>query len=382
MKTRLSALAGIALSTVVLTLSGCKAVVLHPAGDIALQQRDTLLVSTGLMLLIIVPVMILTAFFGWKYRADNKKVEYAPDWDHSTSLELVIWSAPLLIIIALGALTWLSTHLLDPYRPVSRLSKSDMITRNMEPLTVDVVALDWKWLFFYPQYDIATVNEVAAPVNRPIIFHITSATVMNAFYIPALAGQIYAMAGMQTRLWAVINSAGTYKGFSSNYSGDGFSGMQFEFYGMPAKNFDAWVAKVRKNGTDLSRSAYMALAKPSENVAPVYYKSYMRGLYKDILNMCVIPGKMCLDTMAGIDDQGGLDQKNAADNLAPAATAGYEEHPSALGPVKTYVINASSVPAGAAGYEKPVSLAPTAPPHPLSGANLPQPRIAQPAEVR
>src|SRR5581483_7072020 len=162
-------------------LGGCAGDVLSPAGDVALQQRNLVIASTVLMLLIIVPVMALTAWFGWKYRASNKDAPYDPDFHHSTQLELVIWSAPLLIIIALGAMTWISTHTLDPYRKLDRLAAGQ------------AVAMDWKWLFIYPDYGVATVNEMAAPVNRPIEFQITATSVMNAFYVPALAGMIYAM---------------------------------------------------------------------------------------------------------------------------------------------------------------------------------------------
>src|SRR5689334_14713661 len=222
-------------------LSGCDLVVLAPAGDVAAQQRDLLVVSTLLMLVIIIPVMALTVFFAWRYRQSNAAATYAPDWDHSTKLELVIWAAPLLIIICLGALTWLGTHLLDPYRRIDRIEPGQPVTEAHKPLRVEVVALDWKWLFIYPDYGIASVNELAAPVNQPIDFRITSSTVMNSFYIPALAGQIYAMPAMETKLHAVINRPGTYTGFSANYSGAGFSGMRFAFHGLSDQAFTDWV---------------------------------------------------------------------------------------------------------------------------------------------
>ena len=197
-------------------------VVLSPSGDIAAGQRDLLVESTFLMLLIIVPVLVLVALFAWKFRASNQDAVYKPDWDHSTHLELAIWSAPLVIVICLGALTWLGTHLLDPYRPLNRAAQRQG-AGAAAPLEVQVVALDWKWLFFYPQYGIATVNEMAAPINRPINFKITSASVMNSFYIPALAGQIYAMPAMETQLHAIISHPGDYKGIAANYNGAGFS---------------------------------------------------------------------------------------------------------------------------------------------------------------
>ena len=254
-------------------LPGCEAVVLAPAGDIAAQQRDLLVMSVVLMLIIIIPVMILTVFFAWKYRESNKEARYEPDWDHSTHLELVIWAAPLLIIICLGAITWAGTHLLDPYRPLDRIAKGQAVAEEHRPLQVEVVAMDWKWLFIYPEYGIATVNELAAPVDRPIRFHITSTGVMNSFYIPALAGQIYAMPGMETKLHAVINRPGEYEGFSANYSGDGFSNMRFAFHGLDEAGFDQWVAGVRAAGQGLDRETYLELEKPSEKVPVIHYAS-------------------------------------------------------------------------------------------------------------
>src|SRR5690606_27803891 len=246
-------------------LSGCNAVLLKPSGDIAVQQRDLIYVATGLMLIVIVPVIIATIVFAWRYRASNTSAKYDPEWHHSTKLELVIWSVPLMIIIALGSVTWVSTHLLDPYRPLDRIDANRPVPHDMQPLTVEVVALDWKWLFIYPEYGIGTVNELAAPVDRPIEFKITASTVMNSFFIPALAGQIYAMAGMQTMLHAVINEPGEYRGMSANYSGAGFSGMHFRFHGLAQADFDQWVEKNRTAGGNLVRTAYLALEKPSEN---------------------------------------------------------------------------------------------------------------------
>ena len=287
-------------------LPGCEAVVLSPAGDIAAQQRDLLLMSVFLMLIIIIPVMALTVFFAWKYRESNKEARYEPDWDHSTHLELVIWAAPLLIIICLGAITWSGTHLLDPYRSLDRVNKGQAVAAGVEPLQVNVVAMDWKWLFIYPEYGIATVNELAAPVDRPIRFHITSTGVMNSFYIPALAGQIYAMPGMETKLHAVINRPGEYVGFSANYSGDGFSNMRFAFHGLDQAGFDQWIAGVRADSKSLDRETYLELEKPSEKVPVIHYASVDEGLFDAVLNMCVEPGKMCMGEMMAIDKKGGL----------------------------------------------------------------------------
>ena len=288
-----------------LLLGGCKMVVMSPSGDIARQQADLIVVSTLLMLLIIIPVMFLTLYFAWHYRQSNKRAKYDPKWHHSTALEVVIWSAPLAIIIVLGAITWISTHKLDPYRPLDRIDAQRPVTEDTKTMTVEVVALDWKWLFFYPEYGIATVNELAAPVDVPISFKITSSSVMNAFYVPALSGMIYAMPGMQTRLHAVMNVPGDYEGLSANYSGGGFSQMRFKFRGLTQADFDTWVAQVKRIGTTLNRDSYMKLEKPSMKEPVRYYASVDSGLYDSILNLCATPGTMCMNQMMHIDKMGG-----------------------------------------------------------------------------
>jgi cytochrome o ubiquinol oxidase subunit 2 len=287
------------------TLSGCDLVVMSPSGDIAAQQRDLIVISTILMLVIIIPVIFLTLFFAWRYRQSNTAATYDPEWHHSTGLEVVIWSAPLAIIIALGAITWVSTHKLDPYRPLDRIDAARPVTEEMKPITVEVVALDWKWLFFYPDYGIATVNEMAAPVDVPINFKLTASSVMNSFYIPALAGMIYTMPGMETKLHAVINKPGEYDGLSSNFSGDGFSHMRFKFHGVDQAGFDAWVARVKQNGTALNRDAYLKLEKPSAKEPVRYFATVENGLYEAVLNMCVREGQMCMKDMMHIDMMGG-----------------------------------------------------------------------------
>lgn len=296
-----------ALLPLVLLLAGCDLVVMQPSGDVAMQQRDLIVISTVLMLLIIIPVIALTLLFAWRYRASNKEAEYDPDWHHSTQLEVVIWAAPLVIIIALGAITWVSTHLLDPYRPIDRIAANRPIDKSVETLEVQAVALDWKWLFIYPQYGFATVNELAAPVDRPISFKLTSTTVMNSFFIPALAGQIYAMPGMETKLHAVINKAGTFDGFSANYSGAGFSDMRFKFRGVTGEEFDKWVAEAKAGqGGALDRAVYTELAEPTVKEAPRRYASVAPDLYDAILNRCVDPARMCMKDMMAIDADGGM----------------------------------------------------------------------------
>jgi cytochrome o ubiquinol oxidase subunit 2 len=312
---------GLLLSPLLL-LSACNTVVMKPSGDIAAQQAHLIVVSTLLMLLIIVPVIALIVLFAWRYRKNNTAATYSPDWDHSTRLELVIWGAPLLIIIALGLITWISTHVLDPYRPLQRLDAARPIPIDTKPLVVEVVALDWKWLFIYPELGIATVNELVAPVDVPVRFKITASTVMNSFFIPAMAGQIYAMPGMQTTLNAVINKPGTYDGFSSNYSGAGFSDMRFKFHGKDQAGFDAWVKSVKAGAGTLDRGAYLVLEKPSQREAVRHYGTVDGALYNAILNRCVAPGTACMNETMAADAHAShqaADHKPAM--LAQSATA-------------------------------------------------------------
>jgi len=282
-KKRLKSLALVALTTL---LGACQRAVLDPAGDIARQQRDIIYISTGLMLLIIIPVLILIVVFAWRYRKGGQGT-YDPSFDHSTALELAIWSAPLLIIIALGALTWSSTHLLDPFRPLSNKTAA-------KPLVVQVVSLDWKWLFIYPEQGIATVNELALPVGRPVRFDITSSNMMNTFYAPTLAGMVYAMPGMQSQMHAVLNRPVESEGFSASYSGRGFSDMRFTLKGLDEQQFAQWIAETRSSGATLALDSYRELVLPSERVPVMHFAGVDRDLYRRILERCVEPGSPCM----------------------------------------------------------------------------------------
>lgn len=297
-----------------LLLGGCDWVVLKPHGDVAAQQAQLLVQSTLLMLLIIVPVIVATLFFAFKYRASNTEAEYTPDWDHSARLELLIWGVPLLIIIALGAITWISTHKLDPYRPLDRIDAQRALEPGTKPLVVDIVAMDWKWLFLYPEQGIATVNELAVPVDRPVEFRITASTVMNTFYVPTMAGMVYAMPGMQTVLNAVMNRTGEYEGLSANYSGAGFSDMHFKVRSLDQAGFAGWVDANRKSGGALTRAAYLELEKPSAKEPVRRYAKVEGGLYDAILNRCVDGQKMCTHQMMAIDAAGGAG-KGAVDGV-------------------------------------------------------------------
>jgi cytochrome o ubiquinol oxidase subunit 2 len=240
-----------------------------------------------------------------------------------------------------------------------------------------VVALDWKWLFIYPDYGVATVNELAAPVDRPINFHITASSVMNSFYIPALAGQIYAMPGMETSLHAVINREGTYKGFSANYSGAGFSGMHFAFQGLSNDGFDAWIAKARASGNALGRSDYLELERPSENVPVRRYASVDGDLFKAVLNLCVETGKMCMSEMTAIDAKGGLGMAGI-ENTLPLSYDKDARRGAVFGPEPAYVVGACSTdtPGAKQASARPLPANAT----PLLGAGLTPPYLGRPRQ--
>ncbi len=278
---------------------------MNPTGDVARQQADLIVYATVLMLIVIVPVMALTVFFAVKYRASNKDATYEPDWDHSISLEIVVWSLPLAIIICLAGLTWVATHRLNPYSPLTRISEGVPVETNQEPLIIEVAAMDWKWLFIYPEQGIAVVNEAAAVVDRPVEFRLTSTTVMNSFHIPSLAGQIYAMAGAQTELNAVINEPGVYNGFSSNYSGAGFSKMRFKFHGLDETGFGEWVEKVRGSDATLDQARLAELNQPSIANPVTYFGALEDGLWERMVNNCVDPDDLCKHDMMMADALGG-----------------------------------------------------------------------------
>ncbi|MEM6972873.1 MAG: ubiquinol oxidase subunit II [Pseudomonadota bacterium] len=295
----------IALLAAASLLAGCEMVVLNAPGDVAAQQGDLIVYATVLMLIVILPVMALTVFFAWRYRESNKDAPYEPDWDHSISLEIVVWSVPLAIIICLAGLTWVATHRLDPYEPLRRISADTPIDPSVEPMVVQVVSLDWKWLFIYPEHGIATVNEMATVVDRPVEFRLTSTTVMNAFYVPALSGMIYAMAGMETELNAVMNEPGTYQGLSANYSGIGFSHMHFDFHTFDEAEFEAWVETVKASNLTLDRDTMIALDEPSIHHQIRHYNGVEENLWDRIVNMCIGYDDLCQNDMMMVDALGG-----------------------------------------------------------------------------
>ena len=267
-------------------LGGCNMEILSPKGDIGAQEKTLLFTATGLMLLVVIPVIIMILTFAWKYRASNTKADYQPKWAHSTASEVVVWTVPCIIVAILAVITWRSTHALDPYKP---------LVSEHKPVTIEVVSLDWKWLFIYPEYDIATVNEIAFPVDVPVNFRITSASVMNSFFIPQLGSQIYSMAGMETKLHLNAREPGTYAGISANYSGAGFSGMRFKAIATSQEGFDNWVKEAKASGTALTPAVYQELTKRSEHNPVAKYASVPPSMFDYILGST-------MSKMAGVDD--------------------------------------------------------------------------------
>jgi cytochrome o ubiquinol oxidase subunit II len=270
----------------VMLLGGCNMEILSPKGDIGAQEKTLLFTATGLMLLVVIPVIIMILTFAWKYRASNTKADYQPKWAHSTAIEVVVWTVPCIIVAILAVITWRSTHALDPYKP---------LVSEHKPVTIEVVSLDWKWLFIYPEYDIATVNEIAFPVDVPVNFRITSASVMNSFFIPQLGSQIYSMAGMETKLHLNAREPGTYAGISANYSGAGFSGMRFKAIATSQEGFDNWVKEAKASGTALTPAVYQELTKRSEHNPVAKYASVPPSMFDYILGST-------MSKMAGVDD--------------------------------------------------------------------------------
>jgi cytochrome o ubiquinol oxidase subunit II len=262
----------------VLLASCVPAGVLDPQGPIASAERLLLINSTAIMLVVVVPVIVATLAFAWWYRSSNPRAGRSPDESYEGRIEFVTWSIPTLTVILLGGVIWIGSHRLDPRAPIP--GKSD-------PLHVDVVALDWKWLFIYPDERVAAVNELVIPAGTPVEFRLTSATVMNSFFIPQLGSQIYTMGGMTTHLSLLADKPGEYPGFSAMFSGDGFSDMRFIAKAMAAGDFSSWLEQVRGTGSALDNAGYAELAKPSKAVPPTTYRSVESKLFERIIDQTV-----------------------------------------------------------------------------------------------
>ena len=254
--------------------------VMDPKGIIADKQRNLIVIATLLMLTVVIPVFVLAIYVSWKFKAGNTKAEYTPDWNHSHLIESIWWGFPFLIIIALSYLTYTSSHELDPFKSLDE---------NKKPLTIQVVALNWKWLFIYPEQNIATVNFLQIPEKTPILFDITADAPMNSFWVPQLAGQIFAMPGMKTKLNILANETGDFYGSSANLSGKGFSGMNFNVKATSDAEFAKWVETMKQSKNILNLEEYKKLAKPSEYNPKSTYVLKKDDLYEWIVMKYMMP---------------------------------------------------------------------------------------------
>jgi cytochrome o ubiquinol oxidase subunit 2 len=261
-------------------LGGCSEGVLAPRGPIGKAETVILYDATGIMLAVIIPVILLTLAFAWWFRAGNTRARYLPNWEYSGRIEMITWSIPALVILFLGGIAWIGSHDLDPPQPIESTTT---------PLDVEVVSLDWKWLFIYPNQGIASVNRLVVPVGTPVHFRLTSSSVMNSFFVPELGSQIYTMPGMTTQLNLQADDAGVYKGLSAQFSGDGFADMRFAVAALAPDQFAGWVESAKTQGQPLDLAAYDALAQPSEAVAPVTYTHVAPGLFETILTNRGVP---------------------------------------------------------------------------------------------
>jgi cytochrome o ubiquinol oxidase subunit II len=257
------------------TLGGCTEGVLDPKGPITFAERQILFNATGIMLAIVIPVMLATLSVAFWFRASNERASYQPNFKESGRIELLVWSIPLMTVLLVGIVAWISSYDLDPPKPLASSAK---------PVKVQVVSLDWKWLFIYPEEGVASVNQLTIPVGTPVSFELTSSGVMNSFFVPQLAGQVYTMAGMVTRLNMQADYAGTYRGMSANFSGDGFADMHFNVDVVSPERFAQWLTSTRSAGPTLDAQAYADMVKPSSAVAPFTYRSIASGLFGGILN--------------------------------------------------------------------------------------------------
>ena len=256
-------------------LGGCSEGVLDPKGPIAFAERQILFNATGIMLAIVIPVVIATLGVAFWFRASNERALYRPNFTYSGRIELLVWSIPLMTVLLTGTVAWIGAYDLDPPKPIAASTK---------PIKVQAISLDWKWLFIYPELGVASVNHLTIPVGTPVSFELTSSGVMNSFFVPQLAGQIYTMAGMATHLNLRADHSGTYRGMSANFSGDGFADMYFNVDVVAPDAFAQWVASTRSAGPVLDAQTYAALVKPSKAVAPFTYRSIANGLFASILS--------------------------------------------------------------------------------------------------
>jgi cytochrome o ubiquinol oxidase subunit 2 len=263
-------------------LSGCYPSILSAAGPIAAGDSLVLLDALGIMLVIVVPTIGAILLFAWWFRASNTTATYRPDWAYSGKLEVLVWAVPALVVLFLGGVAWTGSHDLDPARPIASPNA---------PLEVEVVSLDWRWLFIYPQKHVAMINRLVLPVGTPVHFRITSASVMNVFFIPRLASQIYAMNGMVTQLNLLASQTGTFPGLSAQFSGDGFADMTFDTVVTTPAQFDAFVEGARKGASTLDAAQYALLSRQSHDTNVMQFSGVSDGLFDDIVSLKLPPGR-------------------------------------------------------------------------------------------
>jgi cytochrome o ubiquinol oxidase subunit 2 len=263
----------IAIAVAPLLLAGCNRGILDPVGPVGGAEKQILINSTAIMLAIIIPTMIATVAIAFWFRRGNSKATYRPDWEYSGAIELVVWAIPALTIMLLGGIAWIGSHDLDPAKPLKS---------NTPPLKIDVVSLDWKWLFIYPDQHIATVNQLVVPAGTPISFQLTSATVWNVFFVPQMGTMIYTMPRMTTRLNLEADRPGVFDGRSAHFSGDGFPGMEFKVHALPPQQFAAWASSAHGSGGLLDANAYKLLSQPTSYVKPMIYSDVVPGLFEAI----------------------------------------------------------------------------------------------------
>jgi len=265
---------------ILLCVSGCSGGVLDAQGPIGAANAKILLNALGIMLVIVVPTIIAILIFAWWFRASNTRARYRPDFVYSGGIEMIVWGIPILVILFLGGVIWIGSHDLDPYKPISSPEK---------PVEVQVVSLDWKWLFIYPDESVASVNELVVPAGVPVHFSLTSASVMNMFFVPQLGTMIATMNGMVTQLHLAADKPGEFYGQSAQYSGGGFSDMNFTVRAVPQDAFAQWVATARQSGSALDRSSYLALCQQSSNVRPFTYRAVDAGLFNAVVSQQLPP---------------------------------------------------------------------------------------------
>jgi cytochrome o ubiquinol oxidase subunit II len=275
-------LCSLLLALVVLgELAACGRAQLQPAGPVSDAERKILLDSVVIMLAIVVPTIIATLGVAWWYRGSNARARRLPDFVYSGRIELIVWSIPTLVIIFLGGIAWISSHDLDPAQP---------LPAKAAPIDIQVVSLDWKWLFIYPKLGIASINRLVVPAGVPLHLTVTSASVWNAFWVPQLGSMLYCMNGMAGTLYLEADHPGTYHGESAMVSGDGFADMHFDTDAVHQDQFDAWVASTRSTGPALDDAAYRELLKQNVPPHPFTYSSVRSGLFADIVMQRLPPG--------------------------------------------------------------------------------------------